>query len=326
MSSLLFALNAVMPIILMVSVGYFLKKVSLVKEDMAKGINKLVFKVFLPAMLFLNAYKIESFSQIDISYIIYAVGFIIALFIIFIPIVIFTVKDRRQRGVLIQAVFRSNFTLVGVPLAESLFGTEGAIIASMLAAFIVPLFNILAVIALSIFSEEHKVSIKDIILGIIKNPLIDAIVLGFLCVGIRALFVNVGIDFRLSDITPVYKVIEYLSAVATPLALIVLGAQFEFSETSTLKKPLIFGVVVRCAVVPVLGIGIAYLLKLWNGAHFAAFMGVFTTPVAVSTVPMAQEMGGDSTLAGQLVVYTTIFSALTVFLGAFLLKEVGIFV
>ncbi len=82
----------------------------------------------------------------------------------------------------------------------------------------------------------------------------------------------------------------------------------------------------RNVVVPVFAIGTACLLGIFKGAHFAAFMGVFTTPVAVSTVPMAQEMGGDEQLAGQLVVFTTIGSAFTIFLGAFILKQMGIFV
>jgi predicted permease len=94
-----------------------------------------------------------------------------------------------------------------------------------------------------------------------------------------------------------------------------------------LKREILFGTLMRTVIVPVLGIGTAYLLfrSRFSGAHFAAFIAVFATPVSISSVPMAQEMDGDVTLAGQLVVWTTVMSALSVFLTSFLLKAAGIF-
>jgi predicted permease len=86
-------------------------------------------------------------------------------------------------------------------------------------------------------------------------------------------------------------------------------------------------VIIRSLIVPLLGIGIAYLFfrESFGGAQFAALVAVFCTPVAVSSVPMAQEMNADVSLAGQLVVFTTVSSAFTVFLASFLLKAAGIF-
>jgi predicted permease len=140
-------------------------------------------------------------------------------------------------------------------------------------------------------------------------------------------FIKYNISFRLSDIEPVFKVLNYLSSVATPLALLVLGIQFEFSAISGMKKEIIIGVLIRTVFVPLFGLGIAYLLfsDIFNGAHFATFVAVFATPVAVSSVPMVQEMDGDVALAGQLVIWTTLVSAFTVFIASFILKSVGIF-
>ncbi len=326
MDSLIFALNATLPIILTVAVGYFLKRIGLISRELAKGMNTLVFKVFLPVMLFLNIYKVESLASIDFGYVLYAVCAVMLIFAVMIPVTLLSVKDKSKRGVMIQAAFRSNFTLVGVPLAISLFGDEGGITASLLAAFVVILFNVLAVISLTVFGGEGKPDIKKILLGIIKNPLIDGIALGLLCLGVRALLTRSGIDFRISDILPIYKTANYLSDVATPIALIVLGAQFEVSAVPHLKKYIISGVLLRNLIVPILGIGTALLIGKFSGAHFAAFMGVFTTPVAVSTVPMAQEMGADHELAGQLVIWTTAASAVTIFAGSFILRELGIFI
>ena len=325
MSDIIFAINATAPIVLMVAVGYFLKKIGLLDSSLGKNLNKLVFRVFLPVMLFLNVYKIESFAEIDFSFVIYTIIATLAFFGLALVLPRFITDENAKRGALLQSVFRANYALVGIPLATSLFGEKGSIMATVLSAFIVPLFNMLAVVGLSVFSPDKKPSFKRVFVDILKNPLIQAIALGMVALGIRAVFVKVGISFRLTDLTPVYKTLSNLSSIATPLALLALGAQFELSAIPELKKHIVFGVVTRNLIVPLLGIGAALLVGCFEGAHFATFVAVFCTPVAVSSVPMAQEMKADTALAGQLVVWTTVFSALSIFLASYALKVMGIF-
>lgn len=325
MESLIFAINATLPIVLMVVIGYIIKRGGLLTPDVAKNVNNIVFRILLPAMLFLNIYKIEDIGSISLNYVWYVLGFTIGLFLLFIPIVNLIFPVRNQRGVILQAIFRSNYALIGIPLATSLFGDAGAAIASLLAAFIVPAFNILGVICLCIYSNEEKPSVKSILINIAKNPLIFGVVMGLVALGVRAIFGKVGIEFRLSDVTPIYKVLEYLSGAATPLALLALGAQFEFSAIPALKKQIAFGIALRTVIIPSLALTIAYLIGEFNGAHFAAFVAMFATPVAVSTVPMCQSMGADHNLAGQLVVWTTVISSLVIFVASFVLKLLGVF-
>ena len=325
MSDIVFALNATLPIVLMVCVGYFLKRIGMLDGTLAKAMNKLVFRVFLPTMLFLNMYKIESLARVNFTFVWYTLVATVVLFLIAIPSVMAMSPDNDKRGALLQSVFRANYALVGIPLATSLFGEEGGIAATVLSAFIIPVFNSLAVIGLCIFSPDKKPSVKKVLLGIAKNPLIQSIALGFVALGIRAIFVRAGIQFRLTDIQPVYKTLTNLSSVATPLALLVLGAQFELSAIPQLKKHITFGVVARNLVVPLLGLGVAYLIGCFSGAEFATFVAVFCTPVAVSSVPMAQEMDADVALAGQLVVWSTVFSAASIFLASYVLKALGVF-
>ncbi len=328
MESLLFALNAVAPIILLAVIGYCFKSGGLVDSRFIKTANKLVFRIFLPAMLFLNIYKIEHFGNMDLGYIVYVVVALLIIFTASIPLTMAVSKKRERCGALLQATFRSNYALIGIPLAQSLFGEEGAMVATLLSAVSIPLFNILAVIGLSIFrTGEKKANVGEILKDIAKNPLIQSIALGLVVLGIRAFFERVGIAFRLTDIQPVYKALGSLSNLATPLALLMLGAEFEFSAVKELRREILFGTLMRCAIVPLFGLGVAYLFftDQFAGAHFAALVAVFATPAAVSTVPMAQEMGGDVTLAGQLVVWTTLFSAFSVFFISFLLKLAGIF-
>ena len=326
MNDLIFVINAILPIVLMISVGYFLKKINLLSEDTAKKLNTLVFRIFLPTMLFLNVYKIESFSQIDFVFVWYAIGITVFLFLVGIPVMSILFKENRQRSVMLQGIFRANYALVGIPLAQSLFGEEGSIMASILSAFIVPIFNILAVICLTVYSSgDKKPSLGSVIKGVVKNPLIQGIFCGFIALGIRAIFVNFEIDFRLSTLTPVYKTLQNLSSVATPLSLLVLGARFEISAIPHLKKHIIIGVINRVVIVPFVGISLALALNIFTGAQFASFIACFCTPVAVSSVPMSQEMGADADLMGQIVVWTTLFSVFSIFIASYLLRVIGIF-
>ena len=328
MDSLLFALNAVAPIVLMVAIGYVLKRIGFMDGRFARMANKIVFRVLLPVMLFLNVYKIKDPTKIELWYVLYGVLATLVIFAVALPVILWVTKRPGGRGSLLQAVFRSNYALIGLPLAQSLAGEEGVSAASLLSAVAIPVFNILAVVALSIFRESReKPSVRKILLEIVKNPLIIGVVAGLLALALRALLVKCGVSFRLTDVEPVYEVMESLAAMATPLALLVLGAQFEFSAVASLKKEIIFGTIMRTVAVPLLGLGVAYLFfrNVFTAAHFATFIALFATPVAVSSVPMAQEMDSDAVLAGQLVVWTTLFSAFSVFLATLLLRLGGVF-
>ena len=329
MESLIFALNAVAPIILTVVIGYFLKRMGLLDGELAKRINKLVFRVFLPSMLFLNVYKIDSLASVSYGYVLYVFVTLRVIFALSIPAVMAVTGREDRRGALLQAVFRSNFALIGIPLTQSLCGDEGVAVATLLSVVSIPMLNILAVVSLSMFGKgEKKPSVKGVLLDIAKNPLIQSVLMGVVALLVRAVFIRLGVSFRLTDVKPVYTVLGYLSSLATPLALLMLGAQFEFSAVSSLKREILFGTLARTVIVPRLGVGGAYLLfrDRFIGAHFAAFVAMYTTPVAVSSVPMAQEMGADSALAGQLVIWTTLISAFTTFLATFLLRLAGVFV
>lgn len=328
MDSFILAVKAVLPIILTVAIGYWLKKKGLMSVEVAKACNKLVFRLFLPVMLFLNVYKIEGLGSISLGYMAYALVGVLVLFAISLPVVLLLVRKRDRRGPVWQASFRSNFALIGIPLTQSLCGESGVAAASLLSAATVPLLNVLAVIALSVFrTGGEKPSVKKILLGILQNPLIQSIALGIAVLGVRAVFVKQGIAFRFSDLTPLYTVFGYLSALATPLALLCLGAQFEFSAIGSLRREIITGTLMRTLVSPLLGMGVAFLLfrSVFTAAQFASLVAVFATPVSVSSAPMAQEMGNDASLAGQLVVWTTIVSALSIFLTSFFLSLAGVF-
>ena len=291
MDTLLFALNAILPIILLILFGYLLKQKNFLDEDWFKKGNKLIFRVCLPCMLFVNVYNIESFTDINWSVVIYSELAIFATFFIGLIMVRLTVPDRKQKGVILQCVFRSNFAIIGLPLAESLGGAEGRGIAAILSAFSIPTFNILAVIALTMFldgEDGHKANLKEVLVKIAKNPLIIGVVCGLIALGIRS-----------------------------------------FIPVNTLKEILI-GTVSRVVAVPLAVIGLAVILSKYTGlisfdaTVYPALVALFGSPVAVSSAIMAQEMDNDGVLAGQLVVWTSIASIFTTFLAIFLLRTIGL--
>ncbi|MGN1104171.1 MAG: AEC family transporter [Candidatus Coproplasma sp.] len=354
LTTFLTTVNAVVPIILLILLGYLLKHFKFLNANFIKLGNKFVFKVCLPCMLFINIYdSMKSFADINWTVAIYAVVMIVVIFGLGLLTAILTTKDNKRRGVILQCTFRSNFAIIGLTLVERLGGDTA--IAGIVSAFSIPVFNILAVIALSIFTNGEetveatvnadgtevinkpakKHSVKNILLNIIKNPLIIGVVVGLVFVGIREIEVAIcgvpaeELPFRFdTQLKFLYTAVKDLKAIASPLALIVLGGQFEFSAVKGMTKEIVVATAWRVLLAPLLGIGVAILLDLFTPITFGAevyptMIALFGTPVAVSSAIMAGEMKNDEQLATQLVVWTSIASILTIFVIVFVLMSFG---
>jgi predicted permease len=326
MDAFLFAFGAVTPLILIVALGYLLKRLGLFEAELGKRVNKVVFKILIPMTVFLNIYKIEDVGDVDPTYIVYAAIVTSIVFLVSLPLSSLITNVPNRRGVISQMMYRSNYALIGLPLAELICGPDGLSAAALLSVVSVSLFNAFAVVSFSIFEEEDKrINFKKIFVDILKNPLIIAILAGLVCLLTRKLLGACDISFRLSQITPLFKAITYIANSATPVALLCLGAQFEFSAIRSMKKEIICGVLLRTVIVPTLALGIAYLFFDFTAGMFAAMIAAFATPVSVSSAPMAQEMAGDGELAGQLVLWSTAASSVTLFAFIYALRLLGAF-
>ena len=198
----------------------------------------------------------------------------------------------------------------------------------------VPVFNVLAVIALSAFQRENgrTVSGRKLLLDVVKNPLIDGVALGVAALLIRqwqvAQFGSVAFSLQ-RDLPWLYSAAKDLKSIASPLALLLLGGQFRFSAVKELWKEVAAGTVCRTVMAPLLGVGGAVLLGSWGvlqcgPAEYPALIALFGSPVAVSSAIMAREMHNDEQLATQLVVWTSIASIVTVFLTVCLMMSLGL--
>lgn len=326
---LLFTINTIMPIILLMVLGYLLRRINFLTNDFLKIGNKTVFYVLLPILLFKNIADINDISQIRMD----VIGYIMIIIAILMVIGFFmglTVKEPKQKGVIHQCIFRSNFALIGVPLAELMGGDNGVLMAAVISLFSIPTFNVLAVIVLSVYKNQKiKIDVKKIILDIIKNPLIIGVLAGLLVAFLKLVMRNNQITNPFVRFNFLYTVISYLARAATPVALLVLGGQFDLKRISGYKKQLIIGVAGRNLVSPLIGVGAAVVLTLSGYTNFgpdvfAALIALFGTPVAVASAIMAEAMNNDGQLAGQLVVWTTLFSLLTLFIVIFIVRALGL--
>ena len=332
---LLTAVNAVLPIVLIIMFGYFLRRINFISKDFVKTGNKLVFNILLPCMLFINVYDIESFDMIQWDIIIYSCIMICVIFFLGLITAILLTPVPERRGVILQCTFRSNFALIGIALAGALGGPQAEATASIISAATVPLFNILAVIALSIFIRgegNSKYSVKNIVINIAKNPLILGVLLGMLCLVIRTIQTSVWGEpvFTIKeDIYFLYKMIDNLKTIASSFALLVLGGQFEFSAVRGLFKEIVVGTVFRTILAPIIGMGVAIFLSEYTELlncgvqEYPALVALFGAPVAVSSAVMAGEMKNDEQLAAQLVVWSSVCSIATIFLIVCVLMALG---
>lgn len=329
------ALNAVAPIILMILLGYLLRQKGFFNQQFLQVANKLVFKLMLPCMLFVSVYSIGSLEDIQWDITLYAMAAILLIFLLSLITAIRTTPVPQRRGVILQCCFRSNFAIIGLPLAAALGGSASEAMASLLSAVSIPLFNVLAVISLSVFvgrKASLRDSVKQIIKDIVTNPLILAVFAGLVCLVIRWLQNKLlgEVVFTIQDqLSFVYKTLTTLKNGTTPLALIVLGGQFVFSAVKELKKEIIVATLWRVVLAPVIGIGGAVALTHagllhCTQIHYPALVALFGSPVAVSSAIMAKGMGGDEQLATQLVVWTTLCSGITVFLIVCGLMSMGL--
>jgi len=213
---------------------------------------------------------------------------------------------------MLQGFFRSNFAILGVPLADYICSDKTTGLTSLMVAIVVPTFNVLAVVCLERF-RDGNVNFKKLIKGIITNPLIIGCLIG-------VLFFATGLKMP----QLIEKSVSDISKAATPLAIITLGASFTFSSIKGYEKENLIILSARLIIVPVIALTAAVLMG-FRGEPLVCLLVTFGSPVAVSSFTMAQQMGGDEKLAAQAVVLTSAFCLVTLFGWIFILNSLGLF-
>lgn len=312
MENLMISANAVLPMCLIMALGYGTHRLGWIRREEISVINKIAFRIFLPCLLYYNVYCSDLSGSFDPLLMAYAVGGVLLTFGLSLGYTLLTEKLPERRSVMIQGMFRSNYVIMGIPVATALLGSDQLGTVSILIAVVVPLFNMLAVVVLEVFRGQKPKPLH--VLGqIVKNPLVIASALGIL---------TLAAGIRLPHILE--RTIQNVSAIASPLQLFLLGAFFQFSGLKTYRRELVTVSAAKLIVSPGLFLGLGALLG-FRGVAFVSLIGIFASPTAVNSFTMAQQMGGDAELAGDIVVTTSAVSILTMFLWIFLFKSLGMF-
>ncbi len=313
MEQLYFSLNATIPVFLVMVLGYALKNLHVVDEPFVKTLNSFNYKITLPVLLFKDIAESDFYSVWDTKYVLYC--FFVSLTCI-ICIWMFAglfYKNKTQLGEFIQASYRSSAAVLGIAFIQNIYGTSG--MAPLMIIGTVPLYNVAAVLILSFTGPGahglDKASLKSSLKGIATNPIIIAILLGMLVSLLKISFPVI-----------LTKTIGNVSVLATPLALIGLGAGFEGRRALKQLAPTVLATFLKLVALPCIFLPLAIHMG-FTQEKLVAILIMLGSPTTVSCYIMAKNMGHDGTLTSSTVVATTFLSSITLTAFLFVLKSMG---
>jgi predicted permease len=295
MQSLSLAFNVVSPIILLLAIGKGLFHFKLIDSSFVSAANKLAYRFFLPCLLFSSVSQADMAALFDGSVFLTGLISTCIAFLLFLMAVTACKFPIMQRGVIVQASFRANMGIIGLALCANLLGDSGLALASVFLGIMVPIFNVLSVWVLVKFSGADK-SPKDILFKVIKSPLIIAI--------------SIALPFSIFSVPPpslISTTCELIGQITLPLALICIGASLVFKAFSMRLKPLLFVVMGKAFVYPLVAVTLAWCLGV-TGDALTVIVIMSMAPTATASFPAAQQLGGDSALAADAVAVTTTLS------------------
>ena len=312
LSNFFVALGGVIPLFCLMAVGVFVKHSKLLTEEELLHMNRMVFRVFFFFMMFYNIYISDPGTAFQPALMLFGMGGVLLVALVFTGIVCRIEQDNARRGPMIQAIFRTNYVLMGIPLVGNIFGDAAIAVPTMMIAAIVPLYNVLGVLVLETF-RGRSFDLIPILRSVLMNPMIMGAIAGAFC--------------RLVELpipALVLKPVAQIAAATTPVALIILGASFHGGSYQAHLRQLVFCVTSRLLIVPAVMLGTAIALG-FRDVELVTLIAVFATPCAVAGFAMAQQMQADAALAGNCVVYSSALSCFTIFGWVFLLKTLEFF-
>ena len=313
MENLIFSLNATIPIFLMMLLGMLFRKLGWMDEVFAAKMNKFVFLVPLPVLLFEQLATVD-FSEVwDIKFILFC--FVVTAISITISTLISLLwKDRSIKGEFIQATYRSSAALLGIAFIQNIYGTAG--MAPLMIIGSVPLYNIMAVVVLSLFKPGNnsfdKALVKKTLKGIATNPIIIGIVAGFVWSALKLPMPSI-----------LHKTVSSIGATATPMGLMSMGATFEMKKAKSKMKPTLVAVFMKLVGFCAIFLPVAAMLGFRN-EQLIAILVMLGSATTVSCFVMARNMGHEGTLSSGVIMMTTLLSAFTLTMWLDVLRSFGL--
>jgi predicted permease len=310
--NIVFTANIVAPVFLIIAVGYFAKKRKIINEVFVDVTSKVVFQISLPIFIFLEISELDLSQVFNVEQIVFITS---ATFLTYLLIWIGTIpyiKIPEDKSAFIQGAFRGNYAIIGLALISNLFGDDALGKATLMLAFLLPIYNVLAVIVLTIPKHQGKINFKSIFVEILFNPLILAVIFAlpfsYYKLKLPEMFVSTG---------------SYLSDLALPLALVGIGGSLNMENLKRASTLAFSSSIIKIVVLPLILTFIAIFLGYRNDDLGIMFI-VFACPTAIASFVMADVMGANSKLAGNIIMITTLGSVFTISIGILLLKSFGL--
>lgn len=312
LDNIIFTANIVAPVFLIIAVGYFAKRLKIINEVFVDVTSRFVFQVSLPVFIFLEISGLDLSQVFNVDQIIFiTVSTVISYIFIWFGTIPF-IKKPEDKSAFIQGAFRGNYAIVGLALISNLLGSNALGKATLILAFLLPVYNVLAVIVLTVPKHQGKFKIKTIVQEILLNPLIIAVI---------AALPFSYYKFKLPGMITTTG--GYLADLALPLALIGIGGSLNMENLKRASSLAFLSSAIKIIVLPLVLTITAYILGYRNNDLGIMFI-VFACPTAIASFVMADAMGANSKLAGNIIMITTLGSVFTIALGIIILKSFGL--
>jgi len=308
--NIVFAGNIILPVFLIVAIGVFLKFKKMINDEFVSISSKVVFNVALPILIFMKVSQVDYSVNFDWYQILFLCSATIVVFVLTWVLGNYFIKDGKKLGSFVQGAMRSNIAIVGFAIIFNMSGDEGLAHGAILLSFVMPLYNVLSVIVLSITTHHEKdLDYKKIIGELIRNPLIISIIISLLfsyfSIEIPVLLERTG---------------NYLTALTLPLALLAIGGSLNLSNLKKTSSISVTAASIKVIIIPLIFTFIAVKLG-YRGMVLGNLFVILGCPTAVVSYIMAKAMGADDKIAGNIIVISTLASVITISIGLFLLKS-----
>ena len=314
MENFIYSINVTMPIFLVMVIGYILKQIGMLNDNFVTVANKFNFKVTLPFMLFKDIAGVDIKAVFDIKYVLFCAIVSTICFWVVWGTAKLLVRDKTLRGAFVQSSFRGSAAVMGLAFIQNIYGSSA--MGPLMIVSAVPLYNIFSVIVLTFEANDStgidkKAKIRQAGINICKNPIILSILAG-LIVGL------LGIQF----LTLVNKTVSSVAQMATPLALITIGAGFEGRKALAKIAPTMAASMIKLVLQPLVFLPVAAWMG-FSGEKMIAILIMLASPTTPSCYIMAKSMNNDEVLTASVIVTTTLMAAFTLTGWIFLLKTLG---
>ena len=311
--SLAFTANVTAPIFFIVFLGIFLKRIRLIDDNFVATASRLVFTLTLPALVFMAIIRTDFQAVFDLQQLIYLVGGTVSTYLLLWWLAARWITDGRDLGVFIQGAFRGNYGIVGLAVAYNLFGDSGLAQGAILLAMVIPLYNTLSIICLTLpMQQSNRLNLTSALLEILKNPLILAVLL--------ALPISI---YQLELPTILNKTGQYFANLTLPLALLAIGGSLSLKSLRDTSAQAAWATASKLLILPIILTSGAWWYG-FEGQQLAMLFVLFGCPTAAASFVMARGMGGNAQLAANIVLTTTLGSTLTLSLGIYLFRLWGV--